>query len=251
MVVADAAIEVSDLHTKFGRKTVHDGLTFSIPKASITALIGGSGSGKSVLFRELLGLLKPSSGTVRVLGESVWELSENKLSALRRRLGVLFQNGALFSGLSVAENIAAPLREWTSLPRATIDDLVTGKLLLSGLTPDVGRKNPSELSGGMIKRAALARALVLEPEIVFLDEPTSGLDPVLARSFDHLVRTLCDGLGITVCMITHDPVSISTITDYVIVLGEGKLLTEGTFAEIRRFEHPWIQSYFTETRSKE
>lgn len=244
MQTREPAIIVEDIKTRFGSKVVHNGVSCSIPKGAITAIIGGSGSGKSVLFREVVGLLRPGSGRIKVLGEEIWKLSEDDLGSLRQRLGILFQNGALFSGLTVADNVATSLREWTKLPESTISVLVYGKLRLSGLEAEAGRKMPSDLSGGMVKRAALARALALEPEVLFLDEPTSGLDPVMARAFDELVRTLCDGLGITVCMITHDLTSIRSISDHVVVLGDGRLLTEGPFEKVREFDHPWIESYF-------
>jgi phospholipid/cholesterol/gamma-HCH transport system ATP-binding protein len=243
-----SAIEVDSIVTRFGTKTVHDGVSFSVGRGTVTAIIGGSGSGKSVLFREMLGLLRPTAGRIKVAGAPVWELDPAELSKLRSRVGVLFQQGALLSALTVAENVAAPLLEWTNIRGGLLRTLVEGKLLLSGLPLDAAEKMPSELSGGMVKRAALARALALEPEILFLDEPTSGLDPVMARAFDELIRTLCDSLRITVCMITHDLASIRNITDDIVALGSGRVIVQGPFEKVSRFDDPWITSYFSAER---
>jgi phospholipid/cholesterol/gamma-HCH transport system ATP-binding protein len=211
----------------------------------VNALIGGSGTGKTVLLREMIGLLQPTAGKVQVLGVGIWRASEHELSDLRRRYGVLFQDGALFSALSVAQNVAVPLIEKTNLSAKTIQELVDLRLILSGLSPEHGEKMPSELSGGMRKRAALARALALEPEVLFLDEPTSGLDPVTARAFDKLVKTLVHNLGITVFLVTHDLDTISGIVDNLIVLAKGRVLAEGPVESVRRVQDDWIRSYFS------
>lgn len=238
-------LDVRSIVTRFGRTVIHDGLSFTLCKPEVVAIIGTSGCGKSVLLREIIGLLKPDSGEVHLLGQDVWKADFLSLSRLRNRIGVLFQNGALFSALNVAENIAVPLVEQTSLPGGRVDDLVNLRLALCGLSRETGRKMPSELSGGMRKRAALARALALEPEVLFLDEPTSGLDPISARAFDKLVRTLCDSLSLAVIIITHDLDTLWSIVDRVIVLGEGRVLANGPVAEVARIDHPWIQSYFS------
>ena len=238
-------IEVKDIVTRFGKTTVHDGVTFSITPGQIVAIIGGSGCGKSVLLKETIGLLRPTSGSISICGHDVWSASEVELEELRKRYGVLFQNGALFSALTVGENVAVPLREDTALPEDIINDIVELRLGLSGLPVSVATKMPAELSGGMRKRAALARALALEPELLFLDEPTSGLDPINARAFDQLVRTLCDGIGLTVVMVTHDLDTLESIVDTVIALADGKVLAQGPVREVAKVEHPWIKSYFS------
>jgi len=238
-------LEVRDIVTRFGVDVVHDGVSFAVQRGEVVALIGGSGTGKSVLLKEMIGLLRPTSGSVHLLGTDVCRSSEEEMNGLRRRFGMLFQDGALFSSLSVAENIAVPLREHTDLPDALIAPLVGFKLSLVGLSPDTGRKTPAELSGGMRKRVALARALALEPEILFLDEPTSGLDPIGARAFDALVRTLGDSLGLTVFMVTHDLDTLLSIIDRVIALSEGKVIADGPVAEVMRSNHPWIREYFS------
>ena len=238
-------LEVEDIVTRFGADVVHDGVGFSVRRGEVVALIGGSGTGKSVLLKEMIGLLKPTAGSVRLLGTDVWQSSQEAVDALRRRFGMLFQDGALFSSLSVAENIAVPLREHTDLPDALIAPLVGFKLSLVGLSPDTGRKSPAELSGGMRKRVALARALALEPEILFLDEPTSGLDPIGARAFDSLVRALSDSLGLTVFMVTHDLDTLLSIIDRTIALSTGKVIADGPVATVMRSDHPWIREYFS------
>jgi len=238
-------ISVENIVTRFGSTSVHDGVTFTIDPGQIVALIGGSGCGKSVLLKEAIGLLRPTAGRICIAGHDVWTASEGELREIRRRYGVLFQNGALFSALTVGENVAVPLRENTRLRRDTIDQLVELRLGLSGLPVSVAAKLPAELSGGMRKRAALARALALEPELLFLDEPTSGLDPINARAFDSLVRTLCDGIGLTIVMVTHDLDTLSGIVDRVVALADGKVLAEGSVAEVSSVDHPWIKSYFS------
>ena len=243
---SDTVISVKDVHTKFGTRAVHNGVSFDVERGTIVAIIGGSGAGKSVLFQEIIGLLKPTSGTVTMMDEDIWKASSKTLSSLRSRIGVLFQSGALFSAMTVYENIATPLRENIKLSKNIEKSIVESRLLLSELPIDAGGKMPSELSGGMVKRAALARALSLEPEILFLDEPNSGLDPINARALDALIRSLCDNLGITVCVITHDMESIKSITDKVVVLGDGKVITEGKIENVIHFDHPWVKKYFAE-----
>jgi phospholipid/cholesterol/gamma-HCH transport system ATP-binding protein len=243
-MIENCVVEIDSLYTRFGSKEVHRGVSFKIRHSTITALIGASGSGKSVLLREVIGLHRPSSGKISVLGKDVWNISEREKSALRKRFGVLFQNGALFSALNVGDNVAVPLREQIDLPEKIIEKVVGLRLKLSGLELEAIAKMPSELSGGMRKRVALARALALEPELLFLDEPTSGLDPINARSFDRLIRALCDDLGITVVIATHDLYTLSTIVDHVIVLSEGKVLVQGSFEEVAQFDHPWTRAYF-------
>jgi phospholipid/cholesterol/gamma-HCH transport system ATP-binding protein len=238
-------LDVEGVVTRFGASVVHDGVGFSVSRGEVVALIGGSGTGKSVLLKEIIGLMRPTSGRVRLLGTDVEHAGEEAMNDLRLRFGMLFQDGALFSSLNVADNIAVPLREHSKLSEETICKLVGFKLSLVGLAPDTGRKMPSQLSGGMRKRVALARALALEPEMLFLDEPTSGLDPIGARSFDSLVRTLSDSLGLTVFMVTHDLDTLLSIVDRVIALSAGKVVADGTVAAVRNADHPWIREYFS------
>lgn len=246
--LAEPVVELTGIETRLGGRQIHAGVDFTIRRGELVALIGGSGSGKSVLLRETIGLLRPNAGTVRLLGTDVWAAPPAELDAVRRRFGMMFQEGALFSSLSVAENVATPLREHTDTPADQIDALVDLRLSLAGFPIDSRGRLPSELSGGMKKRAAIARALSLEPEILFLDEPTSGLDPITARAFDDLMRFLCHNLGITVLMITHDLDTLFGIAERLIVLGEGRLIADGTLAEVRQVDHPWIREYFS-TRS--
>jgi phospholipid/cholesterol/gamma-HCH transport system ATP-binding protein len=238
-------IEVDGIVTRFGEATVHDGVSFEVARGTLAALIGGSGTGKSVLLREIIGLHRPTAGTVRVLGTDMWHAHEAEIAAVRRRFGMTFQDGALFSSLTVAQNVAVPLAEHTSIDPGMREQIVKLRLAQAGLHADVGVKMPSELSGGMRKRAALARALALEPEILFLDEPTSGLDPPTARAFDALVRSLADNLGITIFLVTHDLDTLLTVVDRLIVLADGTVIADGPVAEVARADHPWIRSYFS------
>ncbi len=242
---APPVIEVEGIVTRFGAQTVHDGVAFSVARGTLVALIGGSGSGKSVLLREMIGLQRPNAGQVRLLGTSLWDAEPADLNRVRRRFGMMFQDGALFSSLTVAQNIAVPLHEHTQLGDSTIDALVALRLLQAGLPVSVGAKKPSELSGGMRKRAAIARAIALEPEILFLDEPTSGLDPITARAFDRLVRSLVDDLGITVFLVTHDLDTLLGVVDRVIVLADGRVLADGTVQAVRAVDQPWLREYFS------
>ena len=237
-------LAVDHVVTRFGAQLVHDGVDFAVRRGEVVALIGGSGSGKSVLLREIIGLVRPTAGTVRLFGIDVWNAAEDQLNDIRRRFGVLFQDGALFSSLTVAGNVAVPFREHTCLSRDVIAALVAFKLALVGLPADAGRKSPAQLSGGMRKRAALARALALEPDILFLDEPTSGLDPVGAREFHGLLRVLADSLGLTVLVVTHDVDLLVSIVDRAIALGRGKVIADGSVATVRGSDDPWLEQYF-------
>ena len=242
---AAPVLEVDSIVTRFGADVVHQGVSFSVRRGEVVALIGGSGTGKSVLLKEIIGLARPTAGAIRLLDTDVWGEGREHMNDLRRRFGMLFQDGALFSSLTVAENIAVPFREHTDLPPALIPPLVGFKLALVGLPPETGTKMPAELSGGMRKRVALARALALEPEILFLDEPTSGLDPIGARAFDNMVRVLSDGLGLTVLIVTHDLEMLQSIVDRVIVLAGGKVIADGRVDEVKTLDDPWIRSYFS------
>jgi phospholipid/cholesterol/gamma-HCH transport system ATP-binding protein len=238
-------IEIDSIVTRFGEQVVHDGVSFDVERGTLVALIGGSGSGKSVLLREVIGLQRPTSGRIRLLGTDVWNASADEMNATRRRFGMMFQDGALFSSLTVAENIAVPLTEHAQVPEDLLDALVSLRLSQAGLGPDAAPKMPSELSGGMRKRAAIARALALEPEVLFLDEPTSGLDPTTARGFDAMVRSLVDDLGITVFLVTHDLDTLLTVVDRIVVLARGKVLADGKARDVIQVDDPWIQSYFS------
>ena len=240
----ESVLEVQDLVTRFGAERIHDGVSFAVRRGEMVALIGASGTGKSVLIKEVIGLIRPAAGTIRLFGVDVWRSSPEEMNALRRRFGMLFQDGALFSSLTVAENIAVPFRENTDLPVDLVLPLVGFKLSLVGLPPDTGAKMPAQLSGGMRKRAALARALALEPEILFLDEPPSGLDPVGARAFDRLVRVLCDSLGLTVVIVTHDLDTLLSVIDRAIVLAGGKVIADGPVEAVRHADDAWIRDYF-------
>jgi phospholipid/cholesterol/gamma-HCH transport system ATP-binding protein len=238
------AIEADAVVTRIAGHIVHDGVSFSVPRGQIVALIGASGAGKSVLLRELIGLLRPAAGTIRVLGTDVSRAPEEELNILRRRFGMMFQDGALFSSLTVAQNVAAPLVERGGLPPGLLDPLVRLRIAFAGLPPEAASLLPSELSGGMRKRAAVARALALEPELLFLDEPTSGLDPVTARGFDQRVRFLSDELGLTVFLVTHDLDTLVGIVDRAIVLAGGKIIAQGSVREVMQIDHPWLRAYF-------
>jgi phospholipid/cholesterol/gamma-HCH transport system ATP-binding protein len=249
MPAPELVIDAQGVVTRFGKQVVHNGLDLQIRRGDLVALIGGSGTGKSVLLREIIGLHRPDSGSVNLLGTDVWTASPDMLAAVRRRFGMMFQEGALFSSLSVADNIATPLREHFSLPEDLLDELVRLRLALAGLPPDAASKMPSQLSGGMVKRAAIARAIALEPEVLFLDEPTSGLDPITARAFDALLTFLNRDLGITVLLVTHDLDSLVGIARRIVVLGQGRVIADGSLAEITAVDDPWIQSYFSSRAS--
>ena len=244
-------IEVHDVVTRFGTRTIHDGINLHINKNEIYGILGESGSGKSVLMKEMIMLLEPSAGEVSVLGKSLNSISFKDAQALRSDWGVLFQFGALFSSLTVAENIEVQLKEYTDISAMMRANLVRSKLALVGLDPHVGALYPSELSGGMIKRAALARALAMEPKLLFLDEPTSGLDPIGARNFDALIVELRDLLGITVVMITHDLDSIFSIVDRMAVLADKHVVAEGSIENVLQSEHPFVEEFFKNEYTKE
>ena len=249
MAGPDIIISVKGLVTQLGGKLIHDYVDLDVRRGEVIAVVGGSGSGKSVLLRSIVGLMRPAAGSIDVFGEDLLAMDENAMRALQRRWGVLFQDGALFSSQTVAENIQVPLREFTDVPQVLMNEIAAIKLAMVGLGEDAALKFPSELSGGMRKRASLARALVLDPEIVFLDEPTSGLDPIAAAAFDQLIASLQKSLGLTVFMVTHDLDTLNAICDRVAVLVNKKLKV-GTIDEVRRDPDPWIQEYFSGPRGR-
>ncbi|MEZ5856695.1 MAG: ABC transporter ATP-binding protein [Hyphomicrobiaceae bacterium] len=240
---------VRDVVVGFGRHTVLDHVSIDIMPGEILGFVGGSGSGKTVLLRTIIGLLPPRSGSIEVRGVDMGAATDDQLQAIERRWGVLFQQGALFSSLTVRENLQFPMREYLDLPQQLMDEIALAKLAMVGLGPGDADKMPSELSGGMTKRVALARALALDPDIVFLDEPTSGLDPISAGEFDALIRTLQQTLGFTVFMVTHDLESLRTVCDRIAVLAEGKIVATGTLADMLVSVHPWVRSYFQGRRA--
>lgn len=246
----ETVLSVKDLTVGFGSKIVLDKLNLDIYRGEILGFVGASGTGKSVLMRTVLRLLPRRSGSIHILGAEYDAVSEEQRVALDMRLGVLFQHGALFSALTVKENIQVPMREYLDLPQAMMDELAKLKIELVGLAPDAADKYPSELSGGMIKRAALARALALDPDLVFLDEPTSGLDPIGAAEFDELIAKLRDTLGLTVYMVTHDLDSLFSVCDRIAVLGQKRVLVEGTIEDMLAFDDAWVQSYFRGKRAR-
>jgi phospholipid/cholesterol/gamma-HCH transport system ATP-binding protein len=243
-------ITVRGLTVGFGGQTVLDGLDLDVYRGEILGIVGGSGTGKSVLMRSILGLNRKSSGRVTVHGQDLDEADHSERQRIERSWGVLFQNGALFSSLTVKQNIQVPMREHMRMSEGLMDDLARLKIEMVGLQADAADKFPSELSGGMVKRASLARALALDPAIVFLDEPTSGLDPIGAGQFDLLIAKLRDTLGLTVFMVTHDLDSLLTVCDRVAVLFAGKVLTEGPLRHVLTFDHPWIKAYFHGARGR-
>jgi len=243
-------ITVTDVVTSFGSNVVHDGINLSIRRGEIYGLLGGSGSGKSTLLKEMIMLLRPQSGEVRVLGRSLLTINRENAADLRHKWGVLFQAGALYSSLTVEENVGIKLREYTDLPGTLIRDIVRMKIAMAGLPEEAAALYPAELSGGMVKRAALARALAMDPQLLFLDEPTSGLDPVGAEAFDKLILELRDILGLTVVMVTHDLDSIWTIVDRFAVLGERRVIAEGTLNEVIKNSHPIVQQFFGGARGQ-
>ena len=246
----EAVIEIHGLSTRFGEHVVHSGLDLEVRRAEIFALIGGSGSGKSTLLREMILLQRPDAGTVKILGEDLQSLDEDQTKALRQRWGVMFQHGGLFGSLTVNENIGLPLREHTGLDDPLIDRISAWKLAMTGLAPEVGAQYPSELSGGMMKRASLARALALDPELLFLDEPTAGLDPDSAGGVDDLVRKLRDQFALTVVMITHDLDLLWQVADRAAVLADGKVAAIGSMEELSRMEQPAVRKFFEGPRAR-
>ena len=244
------AIRVRGLSTRFGAELVHDKLDLEVRRGEVLGVVGASGTGKSVLLRAVIGLIKPVAGTVEVLGRNIAHLGAAARRELDSRTGVLFQDGALFSSLTVAENVQVPLKEHTRLARDVIDDITAIKIGMVGLPPEAAGKYPSELSGGMRKRAGLARALALDPDIVYLDEPTAGLDPIGAAAFDELVRQLKQTLGLTVFMVTHDLDSLWAICDRIAVLVDRRVLVIGTMDTMLAHDHPWVRAYFHGPRAR-
>ena len=250
MTGQQAVIEARGICNRFASQVVHEHLDLDLYRGEILAVVGGSGSGKSVLLRSIIGLRRPNEGLIKVFGEDLASLGEEQRSLVERRFGVLFQKGALFSSLTVTENVALPLIEHAGLSRDDAEHLAGVKLALAGLPLSAADKYPSSLSGGMIKRAALARALALDPDILFLDEPTAGLDPIGAAAFDQLILTLRDALGLSVFLITHDLDTLYTITDRVAVLSQKKVLVAGPLAEVEQTNDPWIHEYFHGPRGR-
>jgi len=246
----ETVISVRGLRTQFGSQTVHENLDLDVYRGEVLGVVGGSGTGKSVLMRAILGLLKPVAGTITIFGQRVDQLNEAGWRALEQRWGVLFQDGALFTSLTVAQNIQVALREHLGLRPPLIDEIAALKLCMTGLPPEAGSKFPFELSGGMRKRAGLARALALDPEIVFLDEPTAGLDPIGAAKFDDLIQQLQKTLGLTVVMVTHDLDSLHAICDRIAVLAEKRVIISGAMQKMLEFDHPWVREYFHGPRSR-
>lgn len=246
----EPVIAVRGLRTQFGETIVHDHLDLDVRHGQIVALVGGSGSGKTTLLRAIIMLLKPADGSIELFGQQIVGIGEGAAFRLRRRFGMLFQQGALFSSLTVRENVAVPLREHTRLPVGRIAEIADLKIALAGLPADAGAKLPRELSGGMLKRAALARALALDPALLFLDEPTAGLDPVSAGAFDELVVQLKESLGLTVVMVTHDLDTLWSATDRVAFLGERRVIGYAPMRELTQAEHPLIQAYFEGPRGR-
>jgi len=249
MANQDLVIEMRGVSTHFGTHAVHTNLDLEVRRGEILAIAGGSGSGKSVLLREMILLQQPSAGTIKIFGDDIATLSEDDTHMLRQRWGVMFQKGGLFSALTVQENVGLPLREHTALDDTMIDDIADWKLSLTGLAPDDGAKLPSALSGGMVKRAALARALALDPELLFLDEPTSGLDPASARGITELILKTHELYGLTIVMVTHDVDLLWRACDRVAVLGEGRVLITAPMAELQQNDNPIVQEYFVDADS--
>ncbi|MGE3144929.1 MAG: ABC transporter ATP-binding protein [Pseudorhodoplanes sp.] len=246
----DVALAVRELQVKFKRQHVLKGVNLDVYRGEIIGFVGASGAGKSVLMRTIIGLIPPLSGSIEVFGRELVGASDDERQVTERRWGVLFQQGALFSSLNVMQNVQFPMREYLDLSQRLMDEVAIAKLRMVGLPADAARKMPSELSGGMIKRVALARALALDPDLVFLDEPTSGLDPISAGDFDSLIRTLQRTLGLTVFMVTHDLDSLHSVCDRIAVLADGKVITAGPMSTMLASEHPWLKEYFRGKRAR-
>jgi phospholipid/cholesterol/gamma-HCH transport system ATP-binding protein len=246
----DVIIRVRGLINRFGTKTVHQDLDLDVFKGEVLGVIGGSGTGKSVLLRSIVGLHHPQKAEIEILGQRLDKMSRIERVELEQHLGVMFQDGALFSTLTVRENVMAPMREHVHLPVPLMRELADMKIRLAGLEMDAANRRPGDLSGGMRKRAALARALALDPEILFLDEPTAGLDPISAAKFDSLIHELSQALGLTVFLVTHDLDTLVATCNRVAVLNDGKVLAIGTLDEVRKNPHPWIQEYFSGPRGR-
>lgn len=247
---APPPLEVRGLRTQIGDQVIHDGLDLTVERGEILGLVGGSGSGKSVLLKSIIGLLPPAGGTIRVFGTDVYAASEEAIDAVKRRWGVLFQANALFSTLTVRENIEVPLREHNQLPDDLLAEIAQLKAIMSGLPADAIDKYPNELSGGMQKRAGVARAIAQDPELLLLDEPTSGLDPVMAEQIDRLIRDLARSLGLTVVLVTHDIDTLYAITDRVAALADQKIVAIAPVRELEKSDHPWVREYLLGKRSR-
>ncbi|HMJ93386.1 MAG TPA: ABC transporter ATP-binding protein [Allosphingosinicella sp.] len=247
----ETVIRVRGLRNTFGEQVVHEDLNLEVRRGEILGVVGGSGTGKSVLMRSIIGLQTPDAGEIEVLGESMLDRDEAELQGIRKRWGILFQGAALFSTLTVAENVEVPLREfYPRLSEKLLDEIAAYKIVMSGLSPDAAPKYPAELSGGMRKRAGIARALALDPELLFLDEPTAGLDPIGASAFDQLIAELRDRLDLTVLLITHDLDTLHAICDRVAVLADRRVIAVGTIPELLALDHEWIQEYFRGPRGR-
>lgn len=244
------AIRVRGLKTAYGSHVVHENLDLDVREGEVMGIIGGSGTGKSVLLRAIVGLKRPAAGSVEVFGRDITKLEGEERAEMERKWGLMFQDGALFSNLTVRENVLVPLREHTRLPFDMASDIADMKIRLSGLEASAANKYPSDLSGGMRKRAALARALALDPALLFLDEPTAGLDPITAGRFDQLIRDLQQNLGLTVFLVTHDLDTLGAICDRISVIAEKRIIATGTIAELRELDHPWINEYFNGPRGR-
>lgn len=242
--MAGPAIRVRGLVTRLGDQIVHDGLDLDVPIGRLTAIAGSSGAGKTVLLRAMALLLPPAAGTIEIFGQATTQLSRSAERGLRSRMGVMFQRGALFTGMTVLENVAFPLLEHTALTRSVIYEIAQIKIRLAGLAPEAARLYPSELSGGMTKRAALARSIALDPDLLFLDEPAAGLDPVSATAIDELIVHLRDLLGLTIILVTHDPVSLWEVADEIAFIGEGRVLASGSAYELAQSSEPAVRRYF-------
>ena len=244
-------IQIRSLRNQFGGQIIHDNLDLDVYRGEIIGVVGGSGTGKSVLMRSIIGLQTPTAGQIEVLGENMVGRSEDEAKNIRRRWGILFQNGALFSTLTVAENVQVPIREYFPFIKGDLlNEIASYKIAMSGLPAEAGNKYPSELSGGMRKRAGLARALALDPELLFLDEPTAGLDPIGAQAFDQLILNLRERLDLTVFLITHDLDSLYAICDRVAVLADRRVVAVDTIDRLLQLDHPWIQEYFNGPRGR-
>ena len=246
----DVVIEVRGLLSQFGERSIHENLDLDVVRGEVLGVVGGSGTGKTVLLNTIIGLKQPEAGTIKIFGHDTADMTREQSAEIERRTGTLFQQGALFSSLTVLQNVASPLVEHTSLSKDTIRELSEMKIAMVGLKPEVHHQKPAELSGGMRKRVGLARALSLDPELLFLDEPTAGLDPIGAAAFDELIRNLSDDLGLTVFMITHDLDSLYAICDKVAVLADKHVVEKAPVSELERSDHPWIKEYFLGPRGR-
>lgn len=246
----EIVVRVRGLRTQFGTQVVHNNLDLDVFRGEVIGVVGGSGTGKSVLLKAIIGLMDYTEGTIEIFGQDIKSMSADDRVKARRQWGVLFQDAALFTSLTVAQNIQVPMREHYSMPQELMNEIAGYKISMVGLSPDAGPKYPAELSGGMRKRAGLARALALDPELLLLDEPTAGLDPIGAAAFDRLLRQLTDTLGLTVFLVTHDLDTLHTVCDRVAVLADKKVIVAGSLKEVLAFDHPWVHDYFHGPRSR-